>query len=37
MGSVGFFFKASLRDGLRKIRNIATYTCGVGASLIGRS
>jgi len=37
MGPMGFFSKAILRDGLRKIRKIVTYMCDVGASLIGRS
>ena len=31
MGLMGFFSKASLRDGLRKIRKTVTCICGVGA------
>jgi len=33
MGPMGFFSKANLQDGLRKIKKIVTYTCGVDASL----
>jgi len=36
-GAYGVLFsKANLRDGLRNIKKIVTYICGVGASSISR-